>query len=59
MIEPGFDAALYDGLGERGHDVVVAAARTVHHGGGQAVLRLPDGWCAASDGRRDGQAVGW
>ena len=59
VIEPGFAADVYDGLRERGHDVVVADARTVHHGGGQAVLRLDDGWCAASDGRRDGQAVGW
>lgn len=60
VIEPGFDAATYDGLRQRGHEVTIAPARTVEHGGGQAIWRLEDGaYFGASDQRRDGQAVGW
>jgi gamma-glutamyltranspeptidase/glutathione hydrolase len=42
-----------------GHDVSIADARTVVHGGGQAIYKLDDGYFAASDLRRDGQAVGF
>jgi gamma-glutamyltranspeptidase/glutathione hydrolase len=28
-------------------------------GGGQMVMRLPRGWAAASDPRKDGMAAGW
>jgi gamma-glutamyltranspeptidase/glutathione hydrolase len=59
VIEPGFDAALYAGLRDRGHDVRIAGSRTVAHGGGQAILKLADGYFGASDLRRDGQAVGF
>ncbi|MHC4448190.1 MAG: gamma-glutamyltransferase family protein [Planctomycetota bacterium] len=58
-IEPGFDPAVYESLRERGHDVRIAEARTVSHGGGQVIYRLEDGYFAASDLRRDGQAVGY
>jgi len=60
VIEPGFDANIYDGLRARGHEVTIAPARTVEHGGGQAIWRLERAaYFAASDQRRDGQAVGW
>jgi gamma-glutamyltranspeptidase/glutathione hydrolase len=91
VIEPGFDDNIYEGLRARGHDLTIAPARTVEHGGGQAIWRLDDspsrddaedrharengnpvpsasggtsgntsgGYFAASDQRRDGQAVGW
>jgi len=59
MIEPGFDARVYEELRRRGHQVTIAEARTVAHGGGQVILRLADGYCAASDLRRDGEAVGY
>ncbi|MHC5001904.1 MAG: gamma-glutamyltransferase family protein [Planctomycetota bacterium] len=58
-IEPGFPPAVYEQLRDRGHDVRVAESRTVAHGGGQAIYRLPDGYLGASDLRRDGQAVGF
>ena len=58
-IEPGFDDSLYEALRERGHEVSIARSRTVVHGGGQAIFRLEDGYFAASDLRRDGQAVGF
>ncbi len=58
-IEPGFEPALYEDLQQRGHEVTIARARTVSHGGGQAICCLDDGYFAASDQRRDGQAVGF
>ena len=50
---------MYEGLRGRGHDVTIADARTVAHGGGQAIYKLGDGYFGASDLRRDGQAVGY
>ena len=58
-IEPGFDLQVREQLQRMGHDVTVAGARTVQHGGGQAIYRLDDGYFGASDARRDGQAVGF
>ncbi|MHC4415465.1 MAG: gamma-glutamyltransferase family protein [Planctomycetota bacterium] len=58
-IEPGFDPGVYDDLRRRGHELTIADARTVAHGGGQAVHKLADGYFGASDLRRDGQAVGY
>ena len=57
-LEPGFGPEVADTLRDLGHDVTVAALRSIAHGGGQAIMRLGEGYCAASDGRRDGQAVG-
>ena len=58
-LEPGFDPNVYETLASMGHDVSIADARTVVHGGGQAIYKLDDGYFAASDLRRDGQAVGF
>jgi gamma-glutamyltranspeptidase/glutathione hydrolase len=58
-IEPGFADSVYAALRDLGHHVEVVRARTVAHGGGQAIWRLDDGYCGASDQRRDGQAVGF
>jgi gamma-glutamyltranspeptidase/glutathione hydrolase len=58
-LEPGFDASVYQSLRDMGHDLAIAPMRTVEHGGGQAVYRLGNGYFAASDQRRDGQAVGF
>ena len=59
-IEPGFDASLYNELRNRGHRIQIAPERSVSFGRGQVIYRLEDGgYCGASDGRGDGQAVGW
>jgi len=39
-----------------GHEIIDESS--VSFGGAQAVMRLPQGWAAASDPRKDGQAVG-
>ena len=58
-VEPGFEPALYDELKRRGHDVVVRPARAWEFGAGQVIYKLDDGYCAASEPRADGQAVGY
>ena len=58
-LEPGFAPTTYEELRRRGHEVVVAGARHVGFGGGQAVYKLEHGYLGASDARRDGQAVGF
>ncbi len=58
-LEPGFEPRVYEALREMGHEIRVARARTVAHGGGQSIYRLRDGYFGASDLRRDGQAVGF
>jgi gamma-glutamyltranspeptidase/glutathione hydrolase len=58
-VEPGTSQSIIDGLTQRGHRIVEAESRTVRFGGGQAVQRRGECWLAASDSRRDGQAVGF
>ena len=58
-IEDGFSEEVYADLRMRGHELEIAAERTVAFGGGQAVYRLSNGLVGASDQRRDGQAVGF
>jgi gamma-glutamyltranspeptidase/glutathione hydrolase len=59
-LEPGFDAATVAGLIRLGHRVVrTDPASYFDFGAGQFVYRLADGYLAASDPRRDGQAVGF
>ncbi len=59
LIEPGFNADVYEKLRDMGHDVRIAQARTVEHGRGQAIYKLDDGYLAGSDGRADGLAMGF
>jgi gamma-glutamyltranspeptidase/glutathione hydrolase len=56
-LEPGFPSSTRDALAARGH-TLVADASPVLFGGAQAIYRLADGYCAGSDPRKDGQAVG-
>lgn len=61
-IEPGFESSLYEELKRRGHDLEIAKERSVTFGRGQAIYKLDapgDGYCAGSDLRADGQAVGF
>ena len=50
---------MYDTLQKWGHELEVAEIRSVVFGGGQIVQGLEVGYVAASDSRRDGQAVGF
>jgi gamma-glutamyltranspeptidase / glutathione hydrolase len=62
-LEPGFDADAAHGLRERGHRIESFADSYQDYGAGQFIWRLGDpaveGYVAASDPRRDGQAVGF
>ncbi len=57
-LEAGFSEPIVAGLERRGHRVTLGAPAALF-GGGQLVLRLHDGYAAASDPRKDGQAVGF
>jgi gamma-glutamyltranspeptidase/glutathione hydrolase len=56
-LEAPIGDAVRDALGKLGHQVVLLVPDNA--GGGQAVRRLPKGWAAASDRRKDGMAAGW
>ncbi|MFW6150455.1 MAG: gamma-glutamyltransferase family protein [Chloroflexota bacterium] len=57
-LEPGFDPQVVEGLEARGHRIA-AAAPDRSFGGAQVIYRLTDGYCGASDHRKDGQASGF
>jgi gamma-glutamyltranspeptidase/glutathione hydrolase len=57
-LEPGFASGVIDELKQRGHRVTTEAPTSLF-GGGQLIYRLQDGYAAASDPRKDGQAVGY
>jgi len=62
-VEQAMSAATVAGLVERGHEVEVIADSYQDFGSGQFIWRLGDpaveGYVAASDSRRDGQAAGF
>lgn len=58
-IEPGFAPAVYEKLRALGHDLTPHERRNAAFGRGQIIFRLADGYCAGSDLRSDGQAVGF
>jgi gamma-glutamyltranspeptidase / glutathione hydrolase len=57
-LEAGIGVEVRDELMKRGH-ILADPLPTPVFGGGQIIHRLPDGYCAASDPRKDGQAVGF
>jgi gamma-glutamyltranspeptidase/glutathione hydrolase len=57
-LEPGFGPAMRVELQHRGHRLTPDIPTSVF-GGAQLIYRLPHGYCAASDPRKDGQAVGF
>jgi len=57
-LEPGIGPAIREELRLRGHRIAPDAPVSLF-GGAQLVYRLPGGYCAASDPRKDGQAVGF
>ncbi len=56
-LEQGFALDVVNDLKERGHNIV--ANPEFGFGGAQLIYKLDDGYCAASDHRKDGQAVGF
>jgi len=62
-VEPGMGMAVRDELARRGHQIVAGDDSYMDFGSGQFIWRLGDpgreGYVAASDGRRDGQACGF
>ncbi|CAB3851755.1 Glutathione hydrolase-like YwrD proenzyme [Achromobacter insuavis] len=59
-VEAHLPADVVDALRQRGHNVAVAPADSLEFGSAQLICRLPQGgYVAASDSRRDGQAVGF
>jgi gamma-glutamyltranspeptidase/glutathione hydrolase len=62
-VEAGMDPATVQGLAALGHRMEVIQDSYQDFGAGQFIWRLGDptveGYVAASDPRRDGQAVGW
>ncbi len=57
-LEAGIAPEVADELRRRGHRVVYPGPEGAF-GGAQLVQKLGDGWCAASDPRKDGQAAGF
>jgi gamma-glutamyltranspeptidase/glutathione hydrolase len=59
-LETGFAPAVRDGLRALGHAVAVEPPDAAFaFGGAQLIARLPDGYVAGSDGRKDGCALGF
>jgi len=56
-LEHGFAPEVVDDLKARGHNIV--ANPEFGFGGAQLIYKLDNGYCAASDHRKDGQAVGF
>jgi gamma-glutamyltranspeptidase/glutathione hydrolase len=59
MVESGFEPAVLDSLRARGHQLVPVPRDGTDFGAAQLIQRLEDGYLAASEPRRDGQAVGF
>lgn len=57
-IEKGFNTKTLEELKNRGHDLSHTIARELY-GGAQIIYKLENGYCAASDSRKDGQAIGF
>ena len=59
-VEKGFKPEVLDELTARGHQLTETAPEaSFSFGGAQLIYRLEDGYLAASDHRKDGQAVGF
>jgi gamma-glutamyltranspeptidase/glutathione hydrolase len=57
-LEAGFDEGLAEALAERGHILRFDRPEQVF-GGAQLIYRLEDGYCGASDHRKEGMAAGY
>jgi gamma-glutamyltranspeptidase/glutathione hydrolase len=59
IVEHHMPDAVLAGLAERGHDVRRTARGNLEYGAAQWIQRIEGGYVAASEPRRDGQAVGY
>jgi len=62
LLEPSVPTAVMEGLRDRGHRVRVSKKGEVEigsYGSAQLIYRVEGGYVAGSEGRRDGQAVGF
>ncbi len=57
-LEKGFDPRTRQQLNEKGHKTVIDAPEHLF-GGAQLIAKLPDGYCGASDHRKEGLASGF
>lgn len=57
QLEPAIGEEIREGLRALGHEPVNAGR--LSFGGAQLIVKLPRGWAAASDPRKDGHAAGW
>ena len=58
-LENDIDPAVAQTLKDWGHDITVAGRDSLDFGGAQLIQHTENGYVAASDSRRDGQAVGY
>lgn len=58
-VEYGVAPEVVDALRMRGHDLACADRWSTDFGRAQLIYKLEDGYCAASERRTDGQAVGY
>jgi gamma-glutamyltranspeptidase/glutathione hydrolase len=58
-VEAELDARVSAELAARGHRIETLDDPYMDFGAAQFILKMPDGYLAASDSRRDGQAVGF
>ncbi len=58
-VEAHVPAGVVEALRARGHQVEVAPRDSMEFGSAQMIYKAADGYIAASDSRRDGQAVGF
>ena len=56
-LESGFKPGVIDELTKRGHKITILEPK--EFGGAQLIYKLDNGYCAGSDHRKDGQAVGF
>lgn len=59
MVEPGFAPDVLAELARRGHRILQMEKGNLDFGSAQLIYNLREGYLAASDHRRDGQAVGF
>jgi gamma-glutamyltranspeptidase/glutathione hydrolase len=58
-LEPAFSDSVRQALVAKGHRLLADSVLVGSFGGSQMIRRLPRGWEAASDPRKDGEAVGY